>query len=391
MELALDKKVVEGLDFQTLDDLASSEKIETTVEDSPLCFDRTVYTPVDVFAAKLRNSPVRHVRVSNKALSVHGRVVNDGMAKYLNNPAICSSALKEALKSPMHYFYHRMQTFEPRNLKHFDLGTFAHMAFLEPKRFDRVSVAPEINRAEREGVIRGIQFYQTLLQRSPDCVLSDLKMSGLRDKLNELEMAATAEGWQVVDADHKKIIDIVKSGYNTYGGGLLPRLFLNAKSEISMYGTDPQTGIKVRIRPDAILLEEDFGINAVISVKTTSSTTLEGFINDAAKYRYELSEGMYLDVASQVTGRDFSATVMVMLQTVIPFQIAVFYWDAEDLQIGKYKYRQALDTIKECQDKNCYPGFDSKAEEGHYGLIQMKLPDRIKRELLSVYIENNPY
>ena len=45
---------------------------------------------------------------------------------------------------------------------------------------------------------------------------------------------------------------------------------------------------------------------------------------------------------------------MVMLQTTIPFQIAVFYWDAEDLQVGKYKYRQALSVVRECRDKKIY-------------------------------------
>ncbi|MEG2613297.1 MAG: PD-(D/E)XK nuclease-like domain-containing protein, partial [Alistipes sp.] len=145
-------------------------------------------------------------------------------------------------------------------------------------------------------------------------------------------------------------------------------------------------GLPVKIRPDAILLEENFGFNAIISFKTTSATSVETFLRDCAKYQYELSEGMYLKVASEVTGRKFTATLMVMIQTVIPFQVAVLFWDAEDLQVGKYKYAQALDIVKQCKDTNSWLGFDAKAEEGAHGIIQSKLPDYIKLELLPQYI-----
>lgn len=142
----------------------------------------------------------------------------------------------------------------------------------------------------------------------------------------------------------------------------------------------------MKIRPDGLLLEENFGVNAILSVKTTNATSVEAFMRDCAKYRYELAEGMYLKVAGEITGREFTATLMVMAQTVLPFQVAVFYWDAEDLQVGKYKYAQALDIVKQCRAADTWPGFDAKAEEGAHGIIQCKLPDYIKAELLPQYL-----
>ena len=41
-----------------------------------------------------------------------------------------------------------------------------------------------------------------------------------------------------------------------------------------------------------MLLEENFGINAILSIKTTSASSVQAFYNECAKYRYELSEGM---------------------------------------------------------------------------------------------------
>lgn len=364
-----------------LKDLSTAEVGD---ELSPLLFDRTEYTPFEEFVAAIQGAEDRKVSVSNRSLSVHGRVVKDSMDRYLGHEGLSSSALKEALKTPLHFFHYLQGTFRPKNTDHFELGTFAHMAFLEPRRFDRVVMEPNYGRNTNEGLIKLIQFYQNLMHLPEDCLLSKLKQKVLRDKLADLEQRCD---YLIVDQSDMMIINAVKRGYNSYGGGVLPRLFKNAKSEVSMYLTDFSTGQKVKIRPDAMVLEEDFGVNAIISLKTTSADTVEQFMADSAKYRYELSEGMYLDVASQTTGRQFTATIMVMLQTVIPFQIAVFYWDAEDLEVGKYKYRQALDIVRECEQKRSYTGFECKAEQGCSGIIQMKLPDWIKRELPPMYIE----
>ena len=179
---------------------------------------------------------------------------------------------------------------------------------------------------------------------------------------------------------------MIRIAYKTYGGGILPKLMQYVKAETSMYGTDPDTGMKVKIRPDGMLLEENFGINAILSIKTTSASSVQAFYNECAKYRYELSEGMYLKVASEITGRPFTATLMVMIQNTAPFQIAVIFWDAEDLQIGKYKYAQALDIVKRCKASGSWPGFDALAEEGAFGIIQGKLPGYIKSELLPQYL-----
>lgn len=358
---------------------------------TPLQFDKAEYTPLDEFIETISGhiydvdakGARKKVRVSNKALSVNGRVVNDSMDKYLAAPFLSSSALKEVLKTPLHFFYYQHKTFRPKNTSHFELGTFIHSAFLEPSKFDKVAVMPQVNKATNEGLIQAIQFYWQLLHKLPDCLLSELKQPALRQKLQELEKKSD---YSVISEEDALIVDIVRRGFYGYGNGLLPRLLQNAKYEVSIYGIDPLSGQKVKVRPDAMLLSEDVGVNAIVSLKTTSSTTLEAFISDAAKYRYELSEGMYLDVASMVTGRQFTATIMIMVQTVIPFQIAVFYWDAEDLQIGKYKYRQAIDTVAECKEKGSYPGFETKAEDGSLGFIQMKLPNWTKQELLPTFI-----
>lgn len=369
-----------GFDISDLTGATVAEEL------SPLRFDREDYTPFEEFLHRIAMLPECPKKVHNYALSVNGRVVNDRMEKYLAHPGESSSLLKEVLKSPRHYLVARNEEVKPRNTDHFELGTFCHQAILEPSKFEKVVVAPKANRGTIEGNCTLINFYCDLLCIPQYTILSTLKLQALKDIVADLEEQAERAGYTMIGEEHYNIIRVIKTSYKTYGGGILTTLMQYVKTETSIYGTDPSTRLKVKIRPDGLLLAENFGMNAILSVKTTCATSVEAFMRDCAKFRYELAEGMYLKVASEVTGRKFTATVMIMAQTTIPFQVAVFYWDAEDLQVGKYKYAQAMDIVKQCRDANCWPGFDAKAEEGAYGIIQCKLPDYIKSELLPQYL-----
>ncbi|MFR1667262.1 MAG: PD-(D/E)XK nuclease-like domain-containing protein [Alistipes sp.] len=353
---------------------------------TPLRFDRSEYTPFEEFVHRLDDLPSKPTRVSVRSLGVNGKVVNDRMDKYLGHLGESSSLLKEVLKSPRHYLVARNGEVKPRNTAHFDLGTFVHSAFLEPQKFDKVLIEPPANRGTIGGICTLIRYYWELLGRAQDADLSSMKMQDMRAKLAELETEAADAGYSFVDAQTSTIIKVLRAAYRTYGGGIIPRLLRCARSETSMYTTDPQTGLAVKIRPDAMLLEEHVGANVIVSVKTTSAPSPKAFMSDAARYRYELSEGMYLEVASHVTGRRFSGTLMIVAQTTIPFQVALIWLDAEDLQIGKYKYRQALDILHQCKTNNSWPGFDCMAEEGAHGILQIRFPEWIKYELEPQYI-----
>lgn len=374
-----------GFDVTDIESASAEEEMKL----AELHFDRSGYTDLSEFAAGLADLPAKPARPkpSCKSLSVNGKVVQDRMEKYLATPAESSSALKEVLKSPRHYLIYRNEDLHADDESHFTLGTFIHSAFLEPTKFAKVKTLPEDgNRNTKVGIVKLIEYYWNLLGIAPDQFLSDMKMDELKEVLFDLEMAAKRQGFTFIDAKMAQVVKIVQSSYRTYGGGIIPRLIANGRTETSMYGKDPGTGLKVKIRPDCMLLEEQVGANIILSVKTTSATSIEGFMRDAARFRYELAEGMYLQVASHITGRKFTGTLMLIAQTVIPYQCALLWLDAEDLECGKYKYQQAIDIVKNCKDTDSWPGFEAYAEEGASGIIATKFPSWIKAELKPQYI-----
>lgn len=392
---AQEVKSTYGIDVSA--DLAEAQPGENELGTGELQFNKDNYTDFGQFLYNLMEYGItptdqpepKTKKPSCKSLSVNGRVVQDKMEKYLSAQGESSSALKEVLKSPRHYLIYKNEDLRPKDESHFTLGTFIHSAFLEPSKFAKVKVLPsDGNKSSKAGIAALIKYYWNLLGIAPDAFLSDMKMDDLKELLFDLEVMAKKAGYTFIDAEMQQVVKIVQSSYKTYGGGIIPRLIAQGRTEVSMYGRDKSTGLKVKIRPDCMLLEEQVGANIILSVKTTSATSVDAFMRDAAKYRYELAEGMYLQVASEITGRTFSGTLMLVAQTVIPYQCFLLWLDAEDLACGQYKYNQAIDIVKQCKDADSWPGFETFAEDDAYGIIQTKFPAWIKMELKPQYIPN---
>lgn len=342
------------------------------------------------------------VNISLKKLSKNGTVEADSMDRYLATKSNSSSALKEVIKNPAAYYFYvnDKDNFEEEKKEHFELGTFCHLAFLEPKLFEMVITEPEHSLASTDGVNALIAFWQkSIIERqcdSKDRLMeandrfnrSGAEISKLAGKKSYLECLKEVSGLTAIKQKHKLIIDLIKRNYYMYGGGIIPALLRGAQAERSFYGTDEHTGLPVKVRPDAFNIKENIGVDAVISFKTTSAADMGKFVYDSAKFKYELSEGYYQEVMSNITGRQFNTTIMIVLQTVAPYLPAVFFWSPEDLANGKYKARYALDTIKDCMDKGLYPGFQSLAESGHYGIIQLKQPAWAEKILQPVDLED---
>lgn len=347
-------------------------------------------------------------RVYSKDLRKDGIVVQDKMEKYLSNPAYGSNTIKQMLLTPMNFAFGISDDADQltklaKDDGKFDLGTFLHEAILEPTKFSRVTVAPEnAPMSSLAGVNKMINFWtEQIIENNggfdhneehltpeqcfamADKDVSDMghtkeKIAGLKVYCKSLEILS---GIKAITAEHFLKVSILKKHYENYANGMLPELLKHSKREISMYHTDEETGVNIKIRPDAIQFAENIGVNAIISVKSSGIKDLRAFGKVAAEMHYDLSEGMYQDVATAATGRDFNCTIMIMLQTVAPFAIAVLVWNPEDIEMGKYKYRMALRDIAACKESGKYDGFEAFAEPDNMGLINFTLPTWNNREL----------
>lgn len=333
------------------------------------------------------NIPAQHIYT--ESLNLYGKVVQDDMEKYLDDDSLNSSTLKAASKTPLDFQFALSEDKEEleklKGKKHFALGTFLHQCLLEPTKFKRAIIEPDFKLSSHEGCDVGIAFYEGLCDemRIP---YPNVPVESLQTKKNYIEALKKLADIEPVEPEHKMKIDILEKRIDNYAGGIIKRLLLHSKRETSVYITDSESGLPLKVRPDAIQFKENIGVDAIISVKSTACENLDAFYSHAAKLNYDLSEGMYQEVVSAATGRDFNTTIMIMLQTVAPYHIAVLVWTPEDIEMGKYKFHNALTNAKQIVEKGSAQGLEVHAQENSFGLIEMSLPGWNQKEQLPVNI-----
>lgn len=302
---------MEGFDFNNI---AEGNEL------NPSAYNPDDYSPkeivLDFISLNCNNPPVN---IDLKSLSRNGTVKRDPMELYLQSKSISSSNLKNALQTPRSFYYDWERVFEEKQRPCFQLGTFAHMAFLEPRLFELVKVEPSFNQASKDGVLSMIGFYEGLLKKEKDyCKNAEDEIpcekwnfNALKDYRDDKKQKLIDLGYSFINEDMFMVIEALKKNYYWYGNGIIPQLLKGAYSEVSFYGKDEETGLDVRVRPDYFNIEENIGVNAVISFKTTRADDLGKFYYDCAKLKYELSEGMYQEVMSSITGRNFNVTFRI--------------------------------------------------------------------------------
>jgi PDDEXK-like domain of unknown function (DUF3799) len=346
------------------------------LELNPLAYDPDSYPGIDQLIDFMPKAPKVPVAIDVKSLGKNGLVAVEEMETYLSRPAISSSALKEMLKTPAHYQYSVLNK-DSEKKKHFELGTFIHKAFLEPEEFNKCITEPKYSLAKTDDVINAIRFYEQL-KKQTERDLTGFKLNDLKDYLSNLIEQCP---YSMVPEESLKTIKAIEKRYKTYGGGIIPYLLRGGISELSFYGENKATGLPVKMRPDCINIAENIGVNAIISFKTTSEATVEQFYKDVVNYKYDLTEGMYQQEISAITGIDFNATITIMIQTVAPYLTAVTWWQPEDLQAGKHKYQFVINKVSDCIKNNTWPGFETMAAAGNHGIIDMELPEWNRRIL----------
>lgn len=395
--------LAEGLNFQSLSSFSEVGNVMKSIDYTRPLNEYATPDQIASFLSTRENA----VHIYSDSLRRNGFVIKEDMSKYLAaKDYINSGALKEAIKSPLHLFYQlnsgwkdQLEAYE-KTKSYFVLGEFIHQAILEPRKFERVVIEPGYKLNTKDGVKSLIAFWEDKLYEAEEDEVStseevketiikagfDLdKMDGLRQYYAALKVSS---GFSSVSETDKLIIDIVYFNYRRYGDGLFPELLKRSKRETSIYYEDPVYNLRQRIRPDAMQFEENIGANTIISVKSTRAESIGHFTYQSAKLNYELSEGMYCEIASAVTRRDFNCVITIMVQTIPPYGVAALVWDGEDIEIGKYKYHQALQTVSDCLETGKYPGYDAYAEAGNRGLIAMKQPEWNTKELHPVDIND---
>ena len=311
-----------------------------------------------------------------KLFQNNGTVIKDDFASYLSNGDFFSTGpfAKLANGTPLDFMYETTDALKAEIEKYkdrssFELGTFTHEAVLEPEKWDTVVCEPKANRASHDGLNSLIDFWEIQAYAARSASIDTMKTDAKKEYINTL---ISASGKRAIEFKDALIVQRLHERWRAYQNGLWAGILDAAHKEVSIYCND-YMGLPMRVRPDGLLFAEQIGVNAIVSVKTTAEKSVNGYARQCRQFGYDIKESAYQKIVSQVTGLDFSTTIMIVLSTAEPFHIGVFILNDGEMEAASKSFATAVDHAKHCIAMNSYPGWEIKAEVGDMGLIDLNL------------------
>lgn len=141
-----------------------------------------------------------------------------------------------------------------------------------------------------------------------------------------------------------------------YSNDWLADRLKGATCEYSCFADDPETGVTCRVRFDMV---DSSGL--VIDLKKTQDCKDAAIAKAISNYGYYVQNAFYIDVPTWL-GEQYEPTgfAFVFVEEEAPHPVAIRFLEAEDIERGRQKYRQMLNTYAQCLKNNHWPSYSGE-------------------------------
>jgi exodeoxyribonuclease VIII len=273
----------------------------------------------------------------------------DTFEEYLSKKDyISASDIKNFLKSPKYYYFEKYEKGVEDSEPHFVIGSALHQLILEPHLFqDNYAVSPKFDRRTKDGKA-GYDLFELENEGKSIININDFNM---------ITNMATSS------ALNKTFIQLIKNSYR----------------ETSCYTIDEVTGLKIKLRPDAMLQDKPI----ITDIKSCLDSSYKKFRQDIYSFQYNISASFYCDFLQKEN------YVFASIEKQPPYQISLYQLSDELINFGREQYRMALDLIKWSEDNDfwCdYIEFELLKESYKLGNLNTFFDTLEKSELISIIV-----
>jgi PDDEXK-like domain of unknown function (DUF3799) len=239
--------------------------------------------------------------------------------EYFSCENISKHQLDSLARSPAHY---RAALEQPRKqTAAMAFGAAVHAAVLEPGKFtERYTQAPETDKRSKLG--------------------------------KEAHEAAAAGGRALLKIEELVAINEMVNAINSHPFASILLAPEDGEAEVSIAWVDEETGVPCRARPD--FLNAAHGV--CMDLKTCQDASLGVFARSCANYTYHIQAAFYLSGLAAVK-QPHDKFIFVAVETEPPYAVACYELDAEDLRIGRVRYRHALAVYQQCLASDTWPSY----------------------------------
>jgi hypothetical protein len=305
---------------------------------------------------------------------LHG-LVDITNEQYHSGPGLSKTGLDALSVSGLNYWDQYINPDrEPREFKHcFAVGDGTHKLVLEPGTFEQ-AYAVDFDKSAHPGALNTVDdLKQELTKRG--MMISGTKPELARRLVEESDFPREKIMLYLEQAHQQTMKDRIAISATDYKNmmGMLraidrhhtaPGLLRDISTEQSFFWKD-ENGLLRKCRTDAIPNNGAM----VLDLKTTDDVSEYGFGRTIAQRRYHVQGAWYLDILRALYGSDAPRIfAFIAVQKTRPYDVAIHYLTAEQIDLGRMLYQQDLARLYECQRTGVWHGQDGGK------LIQAVLP-----------------
>jgi hypothetical protein len=249
---------------------------------------------------------------------------------YHSHPALSYSTGKHYLRSPAHYL-HELNNRKER--KEFDFGHAVHGLVL--------------------GTGMGIVEIPESVLASNGAVSTTAAKEFIANARADGKVPLKADVFEKVKACANAVL------MNTEARGLLE---VAGEPEVSLFATDPDTGIEIRGRLDYLPDARPGERTKPIDLKTAVNATPRKIVRAIVDFDYDLQAAMYRHLVHLTRGDDVGPMVHIYVETDEPHGVQVIELADEGwIRGGDLKLQTVLERHAECMESGVWPGYDNGA------------------------------
>jgi hypothetical protein len=135
----------------------------------------------------------------------------------------------------------------------------------------------------------------------------------------------------------------------------------SGRAELSLYWTDPATGVRCRVRPD--WLKELPGMTLAVDYKSCRDANPEAVSRAIRDYAYHQQDALYVEGIWRVLDPADVRFVFVFQSKTAPYLITVRELTQQDRDIGRARNERALRIYAECEASGVWPDWTGSVTE----------------------------
>jgi hypothetical protein len=276
---------------------------------------------------------------------------------HANTTHLSATTLKYARESLKHFDWYRNGRLPREDKPQFSFGNAFELALLAPNEYlQKVAVMPES------------EWFEEVKASKPD--VKTIRNTTIYKERCAAWSAENQGKYVIAETGPESFEAIEEMLSSCYQDKIIQGLIKNTEYQLSLFWTDPETGIKLKTRPDICKRKK----NVIVNLKTILDGSPDGFSKDLKKWDYPLQAVIEIEGCLRTGIMDkVDNYFWLAVEKVAVFNATIYEFQETDIAPVMDSFHFLLSRIKKAQEKNLYPGYTDLADN-EYGILQAKIP-----------------